>query len=112
MRETDLPPDPDPTLPPDFAVDMELRMVQAGGSLRQLIPELAVPGTRIDTVLKIRHPRCTSWDLEHLIRFQGSSKVVLKSVRGGVELRGGLFKVRQMRRDAEGELKEDEDVVL
>ena len=91
---------------------MELRVVQAGGGLRQLVPELAVPGTRIDTVLKLRHPRCASWDLEHLIRFQGSSKVVLKSVRGGIELRGGLSKIRQMRRDAEGELTEGKDVVL
>ena len=77
-----------------------------------MVPELAVSGTRIDTVMKLHHPRCASWDLEHLLRFQGSSKVVLKSVRDGLELRGGLFNVRQLQRDAEGELQEGQDVIL
>ena len=99
-----------PCRPSDFAIDMDLRVVQAGSSLRLLVPELAVPGAKIDTVLRIRHPG-SSWDLEHLLRHQWSSKVVLSSAQG-LEMEGGLYRVRQMQRDADGELKEGRDVVL
>ena len=66
-------------------------------------PALAVP-------LQLRHP-CMPWDLEHLLQFQWSSKVVL-TTPSGLELKGGLFKVRQVLRDGAGALQEGNDVVL
>ena len=96
--------------PSDFAIDMDLHVVQAGSALQLLVPKLAIPGAKIDTVLQIRHPG-SSWDLEHLLRHQWSSKVVLSSAQG-LEMEGGLYRVRQMQRDADGELKEGRDVVL
>ena len=89
---------------------MDLRVVQAGSALRHLVPELAIPGAKIDTALQVRHPR-SPWDLDHLLQFQWNSKVVLSSAQG-LELKGGLFKVRQMQRDADGEVQEGRDVVL
>ena len=44
--------------------------------------------------MQIRHP-LMPWDLEHLLRFQWSSKVVLMSDTG-LELKGGLFRVNQV----------------
>ena len=61
--------------------------------------------------LQLRHPR-SPWDLEHLLQFQWSSKVVLATATG-VELKGGLFKVRmawqQLRN---GDEEKEEEVVL
>ena len=94
----------------DFAIDMDLRVVQAGSALQLMVPELDIPGAKIDTALQIRHPG-SSWDLEHVLRYQGRSKVVLSSERG-LEMEGGLYRVRQMQRDADGELKEGGDVVM
>ena len=51
------------------------------------------------------------WDLEHLLQFQWSSKVVL-TTPSGLELKGGLFKVRQVLRDGAGALQEGSEVVL
>ena len=73
--------------------------------LTQMLPNpaLAVP-------LQLRHP-CMPWDLEHLLQFQWSSKVVL-TTPSGLELKGGLFKVRQVLRDGAGALQEGNEVVL
>ena len=60
--------------------------------------------------LQLRHPRCP-WDLEHLLQFQWSSKVVLATATG-VELKGGLFKVRMARQQPGNGEEEEEEVVL
>ena len=60
--------------------------------------------------MQLHHPR-RQWDLGHLLQFQWDSRVVLVT-RQGLELRGGLFKVRQMRRAADGSLQEGDEVVL
>ena len=46
------------------------------------------------------------WDLDHLLQFQRSSKVVLVT-RAGVELKGGIFKVPLTQ-----EGKHPEDLIL
>ena len=59
---------------------------------------------------QVLHPRCP-WDLDHLLQFQWNSKVVL-TTSSGLELKGGLYKVRQVLRDGDGALQEGSDVVL
>ena len=51
------------------------------------------------------------WDLDHLLQFQWSSKVVLITPTG-LELKGGLFKVRQVQRDDNDNLQEGKEIVL
>ena len=100
-----------PILPwADFAIDMDLNIVQAGTAIQHLMPEMAFTGTKISEVLQIRHPR-SPWDLNHLLQFEFSSKMVLSSAQG-LELKGGLYKVKQMQRDEKGALMEGKDVVL
>ena len=94
----------------DFAIEMDLTVVQAGSALRHLVPELCSPGAKISDALHLIHP-CTPWNLDHLLQFQWSSKVVLSSTQG-LELKGGLFKVPQIRRDGDGRLVEGTDVVM
>ena len=89
---------------------MDLTVVQAGSALRHLVPELCSPGAKISDALQLIHPR-TPWDLDHLLQFQWSSKIVLKSTQG-LELKGGLFKVPQIRRDDSGRLVEEADVIM
>ena len=59
---------------------------------------------------QLRHP-LMPWDLEHLLQFQWSGKVVL-TTPSGLELKGGLFKVRQVLRDGVRALQEGNDVVM
>ena len=89
---------------------MELTVIQAGSALRQLVPELAFSGAKINEALQIRHPQ-SPWDLDHLLKFQYINKVVLSSAQG-LDLEGGLFKVRQLQRGESGALMEGTDVIL
>ena len=81
----------------DFAIDMDLNIVQAGSALLRLIPEMAFPGVKVNQVLRIHHP-CTHWDLGHLLQFDLNTKVVLSST-SGLELRGGLHQMKHTHRD-------------
>ena len=89
---------------------MDLGVVQAGSALRHLVPELMSPGAKISDALHILHPR-SPWDLDHLLQFQWSSKVVLSTTQG-LELKGGLFKVPQVKRDDQGRLIEGREIVM
>ena len=89
---------------------MDLAVVQAGSALRHLVPELMSPGAKISDALHILHPH-SPWDLDHLLQFRWSSKVVLSSAQG-LELKGGLFKVPHVHRDGQGKLVEGRDVVM
>ena len=52
-----------------------------------------------------------SWDVERLSQSQWHNEVVL-STASGLQLKGGLFKVRQVLRDGDGALQEGNDVML
>jgi hypothetical protein len=63
----------------DFIIDMDLNLIQAGSAMHQLIPEIAFPGLKINEVLKVCSSR-GGWDLEHLLKFDFTSKVGASSI--------------------------------
>lgn len=49
-----------PLLSPDFMLDLQLRVLQAGSVLRNMLPAMATPGTKISDVLAVSRAKCSS----------------------------------------------------